>query len=424
MHIFQEFSITFDPQNLQKLSRQISSIPNNEIETDDQIQIESVAGMVNLIQQNSIINNEDLAKITAKQAQPERLESIRNIYGKAANIRSNKAEIAEDYKENSDKDAHRSHIKIQLDNKDPILIQDLQEQTIKLYNEKYKENKQGDEVTIDMIVDFIQSEYKVGISDRQRNFLRSQWNQSGLTGAAETIVDPGISSYLKEPFAAKNNKTEIYIFKNGNLDSVKTILEKNGVGTFEGKSGLTTVTADLSNLIDPNHSLSKKEIPNDKYLPLHDAKSISISYKSENGLNCAIHTDILNAFKENSNFEGKDLTKKHDFFGEFILSFLQFFTLVKDFFNKFTSKPGSIISSANNTSEHLEETKIDNEQIAQSKKETIISRDNNTSENLKKIKLGKKIVYPLTEVTKTSTIYTRKPKPRRKSTAKRKFLEP
>ena len=323
---FDNFTIELDPSKLAGLSSKIDSASRPDVAVrdryaDDAIQLRTVSDTINLVQQPKLIQTalqdptstaviaaQADARDTYLQNDDKTTDSLENIYGKTASVHADKTKVAQAYKARSDADANRfENLTLELDDQ-KITITDLVQKAADLHNTTYGVSIVKKDVTMDMIVDYIQETHQVSISEKQRNFLRSQWDQASLQGMGGSFTAPGIrdqngnASSMPDP---NDKRTDFFIFKDGKLHSVKVSESIIGFGGLEGKSGKSSVTADISNLAGPA-SKSKPTRSAEDYLPEHAPKSVSINYESKDGLACSIHPDIHQPITEHAKFEGKE----------------------------------------------------------------------------------------------------------------------
>ena len=161
MPLFSEFSINFP----EKLETQVASLNES----------------LDIIQQDRLFTDSSFVKSTAVRE----AGAITSVYGKALKLAQSQTEldhhqaiqeIADSYKDLSNLDAKQINSLRLVINTNEIRIDNFAQLVLdhhnRIYAEKHKINP-----TMDMVADYLQDEYKLKISTKQRNFLRTQWNQ-------------------------------------------------------------------------------------------------------------------------------------------------------------------------------------------------------------------------------------------------------
>lgn len=314
---FQSFSITLDPANLTELSEKAHNLsinmPNKY--NNDAIQARSVAETFNMLQQAQLFQNPNAAKYVLKQAneRDQYLEndnedsvknSPQNIYGKINNLQNSKDKVLEDYRKNSIQYSNRlNNLYIQIGdkvintNKDELFLKKVANK----YNITHNEEISKDAVTTDMVIDYIQSNYDLIVSDQQRNFLRTQLSQSGIAGSVASFTQTnGIVSDINSP---EEPKITLIFDKNKKLDKINIVEKLKGVEENAEKSATATVVADISNLKSNTKSSSKKEVPLEDYLPKYSPTSVKIQYESKD-LPVNIEENLHKVMKKAGVFQG------------------------------------------------------------------------------------------------------------------------
>ena len=324
---FNKFSITLDPAKLDALSTKLDSVSRlgtgpREIYSNEEIQLRSVSETINIVRQEELIQNSQKTQEIIDQATDRdaylkedepTINSVNNIYGKAAQIKSNPEDVAQAYEEISKKDASRlNNLILELDgkiidtNKDKAFLNKVATQ----YNNTYHPNPPvsstsvDPSITMDMVVDYLQTEYKVIISDQQRNVLRSQVNQASLAGAASSLTATGVQGQ------AGSQAISFAFNKNKQLTNIKVIGQINGIEESKGKDAKASVIADVSHLKSDKPSASKEGVKLLDYLPKYSPKFVEIKYESKN-LPCAIHPSVHKMIKNHAKF--KDLEPLKNF---------------------------------------------------------------------------------------------------------------
>ncbi len=275
MPLFSEFSINFP----EKLETQVASLNES----------------MDIIQQDRLFTDSSFVKSTAARE----AGAITSVYGKALKLAQSRTEldhhqaiqeIADSYKDLSNLDAKQiNSLRLVIDTNE-IRINNFAQLVLDHHNRIYAE-KPKINPTMDMVADYLQDEYKLKISTKQRNFLRTQWNQMNIAGL----------SVLLQNLKPANEQFSSFIFKDKKLVATKftTVIEQKA----DGKSGNLTLTADLKALQGGASEQNPPLIP-ENWIP-HNRAQISINYKSNNGLTLEISEDVIKSLR--GNFAEKSL---------------------------------------------------------------------------------------------------------------------
>lgn len=307
MPIYTEFLIDFSKVE-ENAAQNLLSI-RDKISGSDQIasiQAESLSQSLDILQQDRIFADRTFAQSVSTRSDTEEMKSI---YGKAKEAHnSNKLdEIAETYQMQSNSDARRfSKLELIIDGS-TTTINEIATTALSHHNEITHSHKTTEDISIDMIADYLQDTQNIAISEKQRNFLRTQWNQMSVTGIIGTLQATGAvdHSSLLTTEINRNEQHNIFVIKKGKLISAQysaTATEIKG----SSKSGTFRVTADLSNLAGERSENNPNLKPED-WLPKNKAK-ISLLYISENGLGMRIAKPIAKVLKV-KNPKGSNLSK-------------------------------------------------------------------------------------------------------------------
>lgn len=275
MKEFYNFNVVITPGVCADISQELVG-KYSSFKGESKSQVESVIDTVNQIRQNSILQNP--AAFLEQTAELGRnIKSKENIYGKAASITENRESVAKAYQEISGKD-----------------IRDLDTLTVNINGTKIRENnvieKAGSPPTIDKVINYLEKTYKVQVSPAQRNFLRTQWNQASVVGAASMF-------YLGFPVTSASFKDQnhppyhmLNFGADGKLMSAQYVANIVAIEDDQ-KTGVFTTTADISNLKD----LVSSE--DDKWIPQHAPNSVSVNYRS-NDIACGIVPEVQEAIQK------------------------------------------------------------------------------------------------------------------------------
>ncbi len=278
---FTQFSINF-PEDLEPVTKAASL---NE--------------SLSVIQQDKLFSDPAFAKSVVTRGSG----SLESIYGKAARLTEGKTEqdhhqaiqeIADSYRDQSNLDAKQiNSLRLIIDNEE-IKLNNFAKLVLSHHNLTYA-TKPKAKPTMDMVVDYLQDEYMLKISTEQRNFLRTQWNQTNITG-------------LSTPLQTTNNIAEqfnSFTFEKGKLLATKftTVIEQ----ATGDKSGDMTVTANLKALQGKSSEQNPPLIP-ENWIP-HNSAKISIDYRSNNGLALEVNKDLVNTLQ--GHFTGKPAEKHY-----------------------------------------------------------------------------------------------------------------
>lgn len=290
-----EFSISLKPDEIDQFAQEANkkTIANEENfdpeKIYDNIKFATLSESLNLFQQHKIYSDQEIRKNIATQAEKlDKTKSIGSIYTKAFlydGTKENRDKIAEDYKANSIKDTgdRLPSITIKLDNKKPITI------TI----------PEGNRENWDQASNYLENEYKVKISDEQRNFLRSQLNQSGILGTFNSILAPNLP--LEAGGAPTENLLEFHFTKD-KLNKISSTTK-----TKEEKEGYSHITEiDVSNLTSDANSKRISDPDIIDYMPKYSAKEIKMSFKSNDSLEVDILPEMDKLLKKHAKLEGKE----------------------------------------------------------------------------------------------------------------------
>lgn len=260
------------------------------------------------------------------------IDSIDNIYGKAACYSAGKEEIlAKEYERKSNRDAIAfGSVTIIKDGRNTI-IDNLSIDVAKHFS------KESEKITMNDIVDYLKNEFEVIITDKQANFLRSSWNQASLQGLTESMIIPSIKYDQDSELLRSDNdsREQSFVFLGSQLD--KIMMKQNVIlydsNTIEQlKSAELKVEIDISNLredasrkgsdastveISDRGSDISNEIENINrmdFLPNINCqpRRITIEFKSQDGLNCTIVPEVLDILVSHTDFKGK-ITSKNKF---------------------------------------------------------------------------------------------------------------
>ena len=277
-------------------------------------------------------NLKNVDKNEALETATRIIDSIENIYGKAACYSEGKEEIlAKEYEKKSNRDAIAfGSLTIIKDGRNTV-IDNLSSEVAKHFN------KQSTNITMNDIVDYLKNEFEVIITEKQANFLRSSWNQSSLQGLTESMIIPSIKYDQDTELLRSDNdsREQNFVFSSSQLE--KIIMKQNVIlydsNTIEQlKSAELKVEIDVFNLReDPDRKGSDastveisdrgSDISNEvaninkmDFLPNINCqpRRITVEFKSQDGLNCTIVPEVLDILVSHTDFKGK-ITSKNKF---------------------------------------------------------------------------------------------------------------
>ena len=167
-------------------------------------------------------NLKNVDKNEALETATRIIDSIENIYGKAACYSEGKEEIlAKEYEKKSNRDAIAfGSLTIIKDGRNTV-IDNLSSEVAKHFN------KQSTNITMNDIVDYLKNEFEVIITEKQANFLRSSWNQSSLQGLTESMIIPSIKYDQDTELLRSDNdsREQNFVFSSSQLE--KIIMKQN-----------------------------------------------------------------------------------------------------------------------------------------------------------------------------------------------------
>ncbi len=359
---YTDFQIELDPSNLFNLSTELHSKESSAKDFSSQIQLESFAETVNLVTQTSLYKDPNFREKVISQAESKKNlneESLTSIYSKAKAYDQNQQQnIEESYRSISIADTDRlSKLHLVKDGVE-VVIEDLGS---KVANHHPKRDP-SEKITMDMVVNYLQDQHNVSISEEQRNFLRSQWNQSGPLGSASSITDTGFFQdgqiiAMVEPDPAKK-RVDYFHFEKGKLTYVEVKSSIVEITDSQPKKATSAVKADLSNLVSSEKSQSIIEPDKNDYLPKFNPNKITISYFSKDGIGCEISEDIVKSIKEHALFKSQTTNSFLSKFTKMVKGVQKFISNlrnnIKGFISYFSSK--STTNESNISSIELEKT--------------------------------------------------------------------
>lgn len=315
---YTEFTMNI-PEGVDTMAQDMMSASNSMVtdpvsaSLDDlymSIQTKTMSNTLDIIQQHKIFSDPNTANSIAKRNSGD----LDTIYGKAELLLSKnsleekenlKEEIANNYKKAS---SHNSKnlptIIIEVDGKKTEL-ENLKKSILHYYNtknfndhalgnpgsESYPSDPLLTELTMDLMVDYLQDTQDVEISKEQRNFLRTQWNNSNITSSASNFLSTGYSGLYLEP----KKETQTFVFKNKKLVGLQSTQEQEDLD--KTKSSTINVNADISHLRGEK-SEQNPNLSNDDWIPQNSGR-ISIQYSSDNGLAIEVDDSIVKAMGKN-----------------------------------------------------------------------------------------------------------------------------
>lgn len=251
-----------------------------------------------IIEQDRLFNDHAFAKMTATLVP---LKDTTSISAKAVRLAQSKTkhekyqaiqEIADIYKDQSALDAKQiNSLSIIVDNSE-IKIDNFAKLVLDHHNLIYA-HKTRTSPSMDMLVDYLQDRYMLEISTEQRNFLRTQWNQSNIAGLS--------TKFKSNDEVTKQSNS--FIFKKNKLVETKfttTITQKE-----TSKSANFSVTANLEDLQGVASEQNPPLIP-ENWIP-HNRAKISLDYQSNDGLSIEIDENTIKAMQ--GYFTGKSAQK-------------------------------------------------------------------------------------------------------------------
>lgn len=279
------------------------------------VQTQGISNSLDIIQQAKIFNNPKIAESISNRGP----EDINTVYGKAEIISSasNKSSkekelaienIAKNYEYRSEKDSNRIFsLNLVIDGKE-VKLEKLNETILHYYNTKdfndYALEKPGSElypsspklnkVTMDMVIDYLQETKNVEFSKKQRNFLRTQWNQASITGTPAAIIASGnIDENGLPPTVVEQDET--FTFENGQLVKLQhhMLLQNRD----ENQSGNISTNVDVSHLRGEKSEQNPK-LNYEDWIPQNTGK-VSIQYNSDDDLSMEIDHSIVIAMGKN-----------------------------------------------------------------------------------------------------------------------------
>lgn len=300
----------------------------------EQVAAEFAANTVNILQQSEMFHDKNLAMDIASLS-PDSSEE--GISGKARKLlvspETAKEELAKIYEDRSNTDSPRI-VKMRLEflnnNNKKINFTEIKElsKEVAIYNNLQKDDQVDlSQVTMDMVVDYLQEQHKVEISTQQRNFLRTQWNQGSIQGS-RALLTPDLESKARAT-KDKDSAGHCFVFKNNKLQNTQyseTFHEVDeDAQILETDKAVSKVTADISHLAGET-SPNKPTLSTEDWLPQNKA-NVTVSYKSSGNLPTSISQDFIDAIGPDAVKIGyetsitKELNKIKDNFSHFIRSF-------------------------------------------------------------------------------------------------------
>jgi hypothetical protein len=332
------------PKDSHNLASALYNLKTSKVQTSFQTNLLSKS--LDLIEQRRLYSDNDFRSTVAARDAKNITKSIEeldleSIYGKAEALGRNspdiKDKIAQKHKYQSYADANRiDTIKLNIDGKE-LVIKNAAKNALTYHNQKYASSEQNT-CTMDMIVDYLQDNYKVEVSEAQRHYLRTQWNQMSDIGS-----DTPLYSTVREDgsFTCVDSKdsNHTFVIENAKLVAMEYVtLVKNKVRKdddiiLDGNSGVSSVRADLNG--DEFQGQKSQSNPQNlitaDWLP-KNAAQISIKYRSDN-LSLNLEEELVNILKEH----GAEV-KKESFYSKvlnfLLVKFSQFKEIIKTtFFN-------------------------------------------------------------------------------------------
>jgi hypothetical protein len=255
MKEFYSFNLTIDPQNCDALSQNMSHKTKDEVTGEPAEHLDQIEGVMNTsnqIQQAEIFRDDEIRAsiITQSERVNKDTTSLRNIYGKAENFSSNEEKVANEYKKQSNTDAPRfGDVELNIDGK-TFKEKKLPETVAKKYGIELGE------VSMTHITSYLQEKYEVSISNAQKNFLNTQWDQASVRGASATFSLTGFPQNDECIVGNDRNKPSHNVFnfnKDRQLENVQYTYNVINIHTMEmpekdKQTGTFSTTADISNL--------------------------------------------------------------------------------------------------------------------------------------------------------------------------------
>lgn len=312
---YTEFSISIKPDEIDQFAQEANNIaidkhnaleeqynkkerPTNE-EVFDEAKFTSLSESLNLLQQHKIYSDQTVRENIALQAEKlDRQGSVENIYGKASKYDplhdDSILKIGENYKNLSEFDAgdRLPDITLEMQGQEPI--------TVKVPSE-YRNNW-------DKASNYLEDKYHVKISDEQRNFLRSQVNQSGTIGCVTSIVNPNLPVDDQKVIPKPTLELQFNDKKKLNkISYIQNMIKETDNGKETAYS--TTTEIDVSNLISDSDSKRISDPENKEYIPQYSAKEIKMSFKGNDTVAVDVPPEMDELFKKHAKLEGKEVSK-------------------------------------------------------------------------------------------------------------------
>lgn len=170
MPTYTEYLIDFSKVN-ENTAQDLLSVRSQTEHTDisASMQAQSLSETTDILNQNKIFTDDNFAQNVSKRGSEE--SRLSSIYGKAQQYKNNKAEIVDSYREQSNKEAQRfTKLNLIIDGK-TTSIERVAEEALEHHNSNNTPLKAKEDITMDMIVDYLQDKHKIQISVAQRNFF-------------------------------------------------------------------------------------------------------------------------------------------------------------------------------------------------------------------------------------------------------------
>jgi hypothetical protein len=292
-------------------------------------------------------NSKNIGKDEALEAVTRVIDSIENIYGKAACYNEGKEEnLAKEYERKSNRDAAGfGLLKIIKDGRS-ISIDNLSSEVAKHFS------KEAINITMNDIIGYLKNEFEVVITDKQANFLRSSWNQASLQGLTESMILPSVKYDQDSELLRSDNdsreqsfifsgsqlekiqmKQNIILYDNNTIEQLQTAELKVEIDISNLKEDASRKGSDASTVeISDRGSDISSEVSNlDEmgFLPNINCqpRRITVEFKSQDGLTCTIVPEVLDPLVSYADFKGKITSKNR--FKELIFNNIPYLSSIK-----------------------------------------------------------------------------------------------